>query len=1291
MSSVTVQCSIASLADLVYRDDAASSTDSSNQRFVVVPIAELPLSYSALNSPEILYLDSTNQILLRCVNGVTMIFDATFENSLPLATYRLNPNARMIYYKHSGTLAIADSKMLCFRRDYCGTFLLKTALKRPSAKTVSVELPLDEATKFLQVVSNDSDSEEILKQRAALRMFISHLRTATADLSLNSLESVVVEVNGKEMLEQLRSSGTFVGNSGVEIPREWMTFLWPFISMLAERVRLMMYPDRPYNFDYTQEWKGLNKEIMASEAARRFTFHRWPHMDYKQALPSQMAEAGFYHQPNTTCDDRVLCFSCFVCLVCWEPSEHERHSPNCRFVRNYTNPNVPLALTMSALSPFVHHLQVSHTSSLVFSAGNGEWVAVASRESPDIHLWQMGNVIQVKQWFTLNSEKFFSAVLDCTSEGIDHTLRKPQRVTWSDDLTSLKKSFCIYQNITGFSYDECSLKPALAALLIDDNCETVITALCTVGRPCLIEHSCIGAMTKKLSEQSQTLVVVAVSVNDSKLNRVRQQNQSSIEDEITTLNTMNRARDFIDAPPWIVNKSRLVDDGMSSGVPLRPFLALYQLDCAEFSSCRARSSSVHLENSKSLGSKVAHSDADDAEFVAQILMNTGDPDVLEWSGSTYAEQSGFVDIPNDILMGAVVEDSEMRGGPSKTDAKYDEKAKYVPITYEAPSLDISFVQCFNLPTAINNTSMEISTVLPMRSMFLVVVVNSKEDTTSAIQSAILLYLINFGKITITVQKEPIKAYYYNDFRIAQFSLANMDFIHTSHGSLNSVTGDYFDGAVIRTANDMVYFIDLNTNRLHLLCDEKVSQFTVMESGKVTLLTKNSGKFITVQVEQLSTHHINYDDEDLTVSSLFNRMTDSQKSEAPKGFDREEQKVKNAFSGDNTNILSSDYLSLSGLRKIWKLTRSDIGGPIRNTAYRSPHHLGGQLGYHLIPPPGWNEIPVTQRIRKCFIESPLVEGMIRTWFHQSDVHRSSNIHIFELVHLQHGLRLSHVDVSLAFHDSCVACPDIELRLYRQKLNCDILSSSSRPHKKTSFSGNIDLDEIETKCDLLAGPFHCAENIDFNCRSAKIQLPGVVFLPQPVQKGGVVIGFKSISYYFVLRALSDFSVDQAITMVKICERNKFKTSNSGASDKIKAASKRRIDDDEHTESVLNENSTTHGLTSRRGIQWIDELIVTVVKAKKISEPNERIERHKLIEMTDLHNSIVMLAAGIAPKTSHTQKTRTESEKLQQQNLAIGIIEWLIDNWVNTSSHDSNINCQCLRKISGDELYITLAYKD
>lgn len=63
-----------------------------------------------------------------------------------------------------------------------------------------------------------------------------------------------------------------------------------------------------------------------------------------------MAQAGFYHQPNSSGDDRAMCFTCNVCLVCWEKtdepwSEHERHSPNCPFVVGKYTQNVPLSVT----------------------------------------------------------------------------------------------------------------------------------------------------------------------------------------------------------------------------------------------------------------------------------------------------------------------------------------------------------------------------------------------------------------------------------------------------------------------------------------------------------------------------------------------------------------------------------------------------------------------------------------------------------------------------------------------------------------------------------------------------------------------------------------------------------------------------------------------------------------------------------------------------------------------------------------------------------------------------------
>lgn len=69
-------------------------------------------------------------------------------------------------------------------------------------------------------------------------------------------------------------------------------------------------------------------------------------------LPDSLAQAGFFHQPQTPSDDRTVCFACGLCLVSWEQcdqpwSEHERHAPICQYVRGEITENVPLTLTTS--------------------------------------------------------------------------------------------------------------------------------------------------------------------------------------------------------------------------------------------------------------------------------------------------------------------------------------------------------------------------------------------------------------------------------------------------------------------------------------------------------------------------------------------------------------------------------------------------------------------------------------------------------------------------------------------------------------------------------------------------------------------------------------------------------------------------------------------------------------------------------------------------------------------------------------------------------------------------------
>lgn len=88
---------------------------------------------------------------------------------------------------------------------------------------------------------------------------------------------------------------------------------------------------------------------MRREQDRVDSFHPWT---LSIITPTELAKAGFYYLGQ---GDRVACFSCGGQLSNWEPgdravSEHQRHYPNCRFVRGDRADNVSLAGAAAAAS-----------------------------------------------------------------------------------------------------------------------------------------------------------------------------------------------------------------------------------------------------------------------------------------------------------------------------------------------------------------------------------------------------------------------------------------------------------------------------------------------------------------------------------------------------------------------------------------------------------------------------------------------------------------------------------------------------------------------------------------------------------------------------------------------------------------------------------------------------------------------------------------------------------------------------------------------------------------------------
>uniref|UniRef100_A0AAY4A6I6 CARD domain-containing protein n=1 Tax=Denticeps clupeoides TaxID=299321 RepID=A0AAY4A6I6_9TELE len=80
---------------------------------------------------------------------------------------------------------------------------------------------------------------------------------------------------------------------------------------------------------------------MRREQDRLDSFQNWT---LSTITPAELAKAGFYYLGQ---GDRVACFTCGGQLSNWEPgdralSEHQRHYPNCRFVRAENVPAGPL-------------------------------------------------------------------------------------------------------------------------------------------------------------------------------------------------------------------------------------------------------------------------------------------------------------------------------------------------------------------------------------------------------------------------------------------------------------------------------------------------------------------------------------------------------------------------------------------------------------------------------------------------------------------------------------------------------------------------------------------------------------------------------------------------------------------------------------------------------------------------------------------------------------------------------------------------------------------------------------
>ncbi|XP_050487172.1 baculoviral IAP repeat-containing protein 6 isoform X2 [Bombus huntii] len=330
----------------------------------------------------IIYHANLNVLLITTGSAQVYVFDVNSGVILQKSSLSGKLNGRLQgTYLPNGVdkILYTDGRGIGVRSDYNGVLFLDTLLQTPvsrSEEIVKLELLFSEATLLYQCL------------RCVELPGIDHVQEVKDELISKTF---TVEANQKKGIKAQKWNTVCL-----ELPHSSLKLVCS--GLVTELKRLSRYiPALPIASAINERLNGLlpglpleggpaDKALMFSEATRRDTFSKWPHMNYKWALPDQMAQAGFYHQPNATGDDRIMCFTCNVCLVCWEPtdepwSEHERHSPACPFVKGEYTQNVPLSVILATApareaGDTVDVISTTNVSGLVATASSGGFINV---------------------------------------------------------------------------------------------------------------------------------------------------------------------------------------------------------------------------------------------------------------------------------------------------------------------------------------------------------------------------------------------------------------------------------------------------------------------------------------------------------------------------------------------------------------------------------------------------------------------------------------------------------------------------------------------------------------------------------------------------------------------------------------------------------------------------------------------------------------------------------------------------------------------------------------------------
>ncbi|KAM8852773.1 dual E2 ubiquitin-conjugating enzyme/E3 ubiquitin-protein ligase BIRC6 isoform 1-T1 [Synchiropus picturatus] len=390
------------------------------------------------------YHPALNAILAVTSRGSIKVIDGTSGAILQASALQAKPGGRVRcqYFPAVDKVLFVDDYAVGCRKDLNGILLLDTALQPPVSKPedlVQLELPVTEAQQVLSACQEKID----VSNTEGYELFITQLKEGLKNTSHETAASHKVAkwatVTFHLPHHVLKLVASAIVNELKKINQNVAAL--SVASSIMDRLSYLLSSARPELG--VGPGRSVDRSLMYSEANRRETFTSWPHAGYRWAQPDPMAQAGFYHQPASTGDDRAMCFTCSVCLVCWEPtdepwSEHERHSPNCPFVKGEHTQNVPLSVTL-ATSP----AQFPNTKTdkiACYGFGSCPQFLAAATKNGKICIWDVSKMMKVHLKFDINP--FDPAILRqlilCGGEPSQQTLTESRRPTlaWLEESSS---------------------------------------------------------------------------------------------------------------------------------------------------------------------------------------------------------------------------------------------------------------------------------------------------------------------------------------------------------------------------------------------------------------------------------------------------------------------------------------------------------------------------------------------------------------------------------------------------------------------------------------------------------------------------------------------------------------------------------------------------------------------------------------------------------------------------------------------------------------------------------------